>query len=91
MSDYNDLIKKLDDLKDRCLDEDEEYLQEAMDIISDYEKVVESATRMSQHYETAAKPIRKNEIWVCPECGKRIAYHHSFCHFCGKKIDWDFR
>lgn len=102
MSDYKDLIKKLDDLIDHYEDmprgedveiwkQDVKALKEALDIISDYEKVAPEAARMSQHYETVAKPIHKSGIWVCPACGKKIPYHHSYCHWCGKKVGWNIR
>lgn len=103
MSDYKDLIKKLDDLKDHCGDmgrsedaeeiwkQDADALREAMDIIDDYEKVATNEARMSQHYESAEKPIRKSGVWVCPACGKKIPHHHSYCHWCGKKIGWNIR
>lgn len=87
--DYKDIIESLDGLKDHC--EIGPAVREAMDIISDYEKVAVDAARMSQHYETVAKPIMKSGVWVCPACGKKIPYHHSFCHWCGKKIGWKFR
>lgn len=102
MNDYKDIIASLDGLKDHCDDmargedteiwkQDVEALQEAMDIISDYEKVAVDAARMSQHYETVAKPIQKSGVWVCPACGKKIPYHHSYCHWCGKKVGWNIR
>ena len=88
---YQKLINDLDNLKDYCYEmskeqprgawkDDMESLLEAMDIISDYEKVAPEAARMSQHYETVAKPIQKSGVWVCPACGKKIPYHHSYCH-----------
>ena len=103
MSDYKDLIKKIDNLKDHCENmardkdaeevwkQDVEALQEAMDIVSDYEKVTVNEARMSQHYETREKPIHKSGVWVCPACGKKIPYHHSYCHWCGKKVGWNIR
>lgn len=100
--DYQKLIGDLDSLKDYCSEmareqphaswkKDIATLQEAMDIISDYEKVAPEVGRMSQHYEKADKPIHKSGVWVCPACGKKIPYHHSHCHWCGKKVGWKFR
>lgn len=89
--DYDALIKKLDDLKDRCETEEVAAIQEAMDIISDYEKAAVNEAMMSRHYEKADKPIYKCGVWVCPACVKKIPYHHSYCHWCGKKVGWHFR
>lgn len=88
---YNALIEKLDNLKDRCEKEEEAALQEAMDIISDYEKIAVDAARMSKHYEMADKPIYKSGVYVCPVCGKKIPHRHSYCHWCGKKVGWNIR
>ena len=88
---YNALIEILDNLKDRCENEEAAALQEAMDIISDYEAAVKNEAMMSKHYETVAKPIQKSGVWVCPACGKKIPYNHSYCHWCGKKVGWHFR
>lgn len=100
--DYQKLIGNLDSLKDYCYEmskeqphgawkNDIESLQEAMDIVSDYEKVTVNEARMSRHYETREKPIHKSGVWVCPACGKKIPYHHSYCHWCGKKVGWNIR
>lgn len=88
--DYQKIIKKLDDLQDRCKEESEiQTLKEAMDIISDYEKAVADYNRMIQHYETPVRAIRKSEdLYTCPRCGRRVHYHNSHCHFCGKQISW---
>lgn len=64
-------------------------LQEAMGIISDYEKAVSDASRMKRHYETPARPVHRSGVWCCPHCGKRIQYNHSHCHWCGKRIGWE--
>lgn len=65
-------------------------LTEAMDIISDYEKVVESLNRMTEQYE---RPEMTRKIaagvYVCPNCGKRVQIGHSHCHWCGKRVSWD--
>lgn len=98
---YKKIIAALDNLKDHCKsmardkDSDEiwqqdvQALQEAMDIISDYEKAVADSSRMTQHYEMMVKPARRSGVWCCPNCGKRVTYKHSFCHWCGKRVGWD--
>lgn len=97
---YIKIIDALDNLKDHCRsmardkDNDEIWqqdvcaLNEAMDIISDYEKVVADFNRMIKHYETMDKPIKQGGVWVCPTCGRRIQYNHSYCHYCGKRVGW---
>ena len=96
---YQKLINDLDSLRDYCKEmareqpngswrNDIESLQEAMDIISDYEKVVSDSNRLIQHYETEARPINRSGVWCCPECGRRVQYNHSHCHYCGKRMGW---
>lgn len=88
--DYQKLIKELDELQDRCKEVHEILtLKEAMDVISDYEKVVADSNRMIQQYETPERARRiASEVYVCPHCGRRIRYRNSHCHFCGKRISW---
>lgn len=70
--------------------EDMEALQEAIDIIYDYEKATEQAKELIQKYEVAEFTIqREMGIYVCPLCGKRAGENHSHCHWCGKKLKWD--
>ena len=101
--DYQKIIAQLEYLKGYCenraSESGEEYaaiwtpniqaLQEAMDIISDYETIVSNINSLIQKYEQTAKPKRISEkVYVCPECGKRIQPNHSRCHWCGKKVGW---
>jgi hypothetical protein len=98
---YKKIIDALGNLQEHCSsmardkDNDEiwqqdvQALQEAMDIISDYEKVIEGINRLIQHYETKANPISRSGVWVCPECGRRVQYNHSYCHYCGKRMCWE--
>ena len=70
--------------------EDMEALQEAIDIIYDYEKATEQAKELIQKYEVAEIVIqRETDVYVCPVCGRRTGYNHSHCHWCGKKLKWD--
>ena len=86
---YQEIIDRLDCLREHNLTETElSVLQEAMDIISDYEKVVSELNRLLQHYETEAKSINRNGAYCCPECGRRVQFNHSHCHYCGKRIGW---
>ena len=98
-NDYQKLIDDLDSLKDYCEEmsrnepraswkQDIQMLQEAMDIISDYERMAEYSKRMVLHYETKDKAVSRNGILCCPACGKKVSYNHTHCHWCGKKIGW---
>ena len=98
--DYQKLMAVLDKLKERCKNmavlekcvpwgEYAANIQEAMDIISDYEKVVADLNRMAQRYEIAKTARRADAgIYMCPECGKRTYYNHTHCHRCGQKLSW---
>lgn len=66
----------------------EQALAVAMDIIYDYEQATNDMTRMMQKYCRSAKPVRRSGVWCCPACGKRVNYHHTHCHWCGKKMGW---
>lgn len=89
-SDYRKIMDGLDSLKGECMTgSGSETLQEAIDIISDYEKTVAGLNRMVKHYETPEKARRiEAGVYVCPACGKRVSYNHSHCHWCGKSIGW---
>lgn len=98
--DYQKIIEQLERLREHCSDmakggdevwkDDETALQEAMDIIHDYESIVASHNRMVEHYETADMTIKRQAgVYVCPNCGKRVQVGHSHCHWCGKKVQWD--
>lgn len=70
--------------------EDMEALQDAIDIIYDYEKATEQAKELMQKYEVAELVIRHEMgIYVCPLCGKMARENYSHCHWCGKKLQWD--
>ena len=98
--DYQKIMEQLERLREHCCDmakggeevwkDDETALQEAMDIIHDYESIVASHNRMVEHYETADMTIKRQAgVYVCPNCGKRVQVGHSHCHWCGKKVQWD--
>lgn len=89
--DYQKIIKRLEGLKDSCKDSaDVAALQEAMDIISDYEKIVSNLNYLIQKYEQAGNPnLLMNGVYACPECGRRTSIKHSHCHFCGKRLSWN--
>lgn len=37
----------------------------------------------------AIKAVKMGEnYFACPRCGKRVAYRHTHCHWCGQKMTW---
>lgn len=98
---YQQIIKQLEDLQDHCSSmvapkdaeeiwkSDVDALQEAIDIISDYEKATAQAAAMVQKYEQPEMTIKRAAgIYTCPLCGKRTQVGHTHCHWCGKKLRW---
>lgn len=57
--------------------------------LQDYHDLAQQYSDMVTHYSYPAKPIRKSGVWVCPDCGRRVQYNHSYCHYCGKRVGWD--
>lgn len=99
--DYQQIIKQLEDLQGHCSSmvapkdaeeiwkSDVDALQEAIDIISDYEKATAQAAAMVQKYEQPEMTIKRADgIYTCPLCGKRTQVGHTHCHWCGKKLRW---
>lgn len=81
-NDYQRIIGQLERLREHCSDmakggdevwkDDEAALQEAMDIIHDYESIVANHNRMVEHYETADMTIKRQAgVYVCPNCDTR--------------------
>lgn len=68
-------------LQDNAAEELENALQDYHDLAQQYSDLMAKFC-----YET--KPVKRCGIWVCPDCGRKIAYNHSHCHSCGKKLGW---
>ena len=85
-----DIIKYLMDIKDKQLSACElAAVENAIDIISDYDKAAQLSGRLTSEYETAIKAVRMGEnYFACPRCGKRVAYNHTHCHWCGQLMIW---
>ena len=101
---YKEIIKALKDLREHCNEmledkdtepysiwqTDVDALDEAMDIIADYEKATAQNAEMTQRYEMPEMAIRRSAgLYTCPLCGKRTQVGHTHCHWCGKKLSWD--
>lgn len=85
-----DILKYLMDIKDKQLSACElAAVEGAIDIISDYDRAAKLSGRLTSEYETAIKAVRLGEnYFACPRCGKRVAYRHTHCHWCGQKMTW---
>ena len=92
---YRKIIESLDIIRETSTDihgELIEALQEAGDIIADYEAAVAQTAELIRKYEQAEPAINRGMgYWQCPECQKRTSEGHSHCHWCGKALDWTGR
>lgn len=59
-----------------------------LDIIHEYRALVRQGDELRQKHTVAGKPFLKDGVWHCPDCNRRVAPNHSFCHRCGKKLGW---
>jgi len=62
--------------------------EDAMDILHDYRLQAKQHKALHSKHEVAGKPFLKDGVWHCPDCNRRVAPNHSFCHRCGKKLGW---
>lgn len=62
--------------------------EDAMDILHDYRLQAKQYKALQKKHLTAGKPFLKDGVWHCPDCNRRVAPNHSFCHRCGKKLGW---
>lgn len=63
--------------------------EELASTLQDYHDLAQQYSDMLTKYSYAEKPVRKSGVWSCPDCGKRIQYNHTHCHWCGKRIGWN--
>lgn len=61
---------------------------EAVNIIHDYNGLAKQYQAMYQRFGVADHVVRKDGVWHCPSCNRRANQYHSYCHACGKKLDW---
>lgn len=61
---------------------------DALDILHDYRLQAKQYKALHSKHEVAGKPFLKDGVWHCPDCNRRVAPNHSFCHRCGKKLGW---
>lgn len=95
---YSEIIKGLKEIRKTCLGSgrpigerkhEVELLDEAMDIIADYESVAAEVARLTDRYEKPHKPLPGGpDLFRCSYCGKRSMFRHSHCHWCGQALEW---
>lgn len=93
-ADYKWILKKLESLKGSTLPsaEDGAAIDEAMDIITDYEAVTKQLSMMFIKYEAEKAPISRGiGIYQCPDCRAATRPGNAHCWQCGRKLDWDIR
>lgn len=101
---YKEIMEQLESIRDHSKDmargkdadeiwqKDVEALDEAIDIIADYEKAAAQTAELIERYEKPEMAIKRQAgIYTCPFCGKRTQVGHTHCHWCGKKLTWDRR
>lgn len=96
--DYKKLIEQMESLKTNIhlrLTEDPDpawladldALDEAMDIVADYEKVTEQLSLMFAKYEAAKTPIdRGMGAFQCPDCSCMVRAGDGHCRRCGRRL-----
>ncbi len=86
---YTQMISEGEPQKVEMAEKIEEALTQAMDIIYDYQSMVDEHKRMIEKYETETPAIHRGmDVYQCPACGKRTSRNHTHCHWCGKKLGW---
>lgn len=92
---YQEIIDDLDAIRKNTPDlkeEDKETLEEAADIIADYETAVSMHADMMQRFLTKEQPTKKAaDLFLCPNCGQKQMGRNMHCPNCGKAIEWDRR
>lgn len=61
---------------------------EALDVLHDYRLQAKEYKALQKKHLTASKTFLKDGVWHCPDCNRRVAPNHSFCHRCGQKLGW---
>ena len=62
--------------------------EDALDILHDYRLQGKQYKALHSKHKIAGKPFLKDGVWHCPDCNRRVAPNHSFCHRCGRKLGW---
>ena len=62
--------------------------EEAKDLVHDYNALTKQYQAMYRRFGDAGHAVHKDGVWHCPNCNRRVTPGHSFCHWCGKKMEW---
>ena len=62
--------------------------QAAVSAFSDFRIIFKRYQAMHLKFEIPKGPTRKDGVWHCPECNRRVQINTSYCHRCGKKLRW---
>ncbi len=62
-------------------------IEEAKDLVHDYNALAKQYQAMYERFGTAGHAVHKDSIWHCPNCNRKVTLGHSFCHWCGKKME----
>ena len=62
--------------------------EELESTLQDYHDLAKQYSDMLSRFGYEDKPVKKNGVWLCPGCHRRVAMHHTYCHWCGKKMGW---
>ena len=57
------------------------------DLLFDYRAQARQIREMRTRYEVEARPVNKGGLLLCPRCNRRVAPRHSYCHWCGKRLE----
>lgn len=62
--------------------------EELESTLQDYHDLAKQYSDMLSKYCYEEKHVLKDGIWHCPKCHRRVRMHHTYCHWCGKKMGW---
>ena len=56
------------------------------DLLFDYKLADKQSKELHRKFEVAARALRRDGAFLCPECSHRVGVNHTHCHWCGKKL-----
>lgn len=56
------------------------------DLLFDYNLASRQQKELHRKFEVAARALRRDGAFLCPECSHRVGVNHTHCHWCGKKL-----
>jgi hypothetical protein len=59
------------------------------DVFYDYNRAAKDHQKNFEQFLSETDVLKfKDGTWHCPACRRRVGFHHTHCHWCGKKLDW---